>query len=287
MCGGGGNSGGGNRSNWRNRRGGSHSGRKRTPHDTGQNITSTGNLSSRATSFSLSGWVADLFGLEHNKPHARINNNKLEYTPSIQLNPEHRKTISKVGEIVGGFVAEKAVGRFTKDKGAGFAAERIGEKLSGSAANTAVDVGIGVLDAPSVAAQINNQVEQGIIDNAMRNIRLDPIIIDLDGDGVELVGLDKSSAFVDVDKDDYRENTGWAHQDDGILAIDLDGSGDVNDAAEFQFAGETNTDDTDMEAFRALYDSNDDGVFDANDSDWHKAGIWRDLNQNGRIAEYV
>ena len=118
-------------------------------------------------------------------------------------------------------------------------------------------------------------------------IDLDPIVIDLDGDGVELVGLDQSSAFVDVDKDDYQENTGWAHQDDGILAIDLDGSGDVNDAAEFQFAGETNTDDTDMEAFRALYDSNDDGVFDPNDSDWHKAGIWRDLNQNGRIAEYV
>ena len=65
----------------------------------------------------------------------------------------------------------------------------------------------------------------------------------------------------------------------------LDGSGDVNDAAEFQFAGETNTDDTDMEAFRALYDSNDDGVFDANDSDWHKAGIWRDLNQNGKADE--
>ena len=158
---------------------------------------------------------------------------------------------------------------------------------SGGSNNNGGDLGIGVLDAPSVAAQINNQVEQGIIDNAMRNIRLDPIVIDLDGDGVELVGLDKSSAFVDVDKDDYRENTGWAHQDDGILAIDLDGSGDVNDAAEFQFAGETNTDDTDMEAFRALYDSNDDGVFDANDSDWHKAGIWRDLNQNGRIAEYV
>ena len=235
MCGGGGNSGGGNRSNWRNRRGGSHSGRKRTPHDTGQNITSTGNLSSRATSFSLSGWVADLFGLEHNKPHARINNNKLEYTPSIQLNAEHRETISKVGSVIGehsfSYVGEKVGGPFGKLTG--YIAGEAGKELGGSAANTAVDVGIGVLDAPSVAAQINNQVEQGIIDNAMRNIRLDPIIIDLDGDGVELVGLDKSSAFVDVDKDEYQENTGWAHQDDGILAIDLDGSGDVNDAAEF------------------------------------------------------
>ena len=285
MCGGGGNSGGGNRSNWRNRRGGSHSGRKRTPHDTGQNITSTGNLSSRATSFSLSGWVADLFGLEHNKPHARINNNKLEYTPSIQLNPEHRKTISKVGSFIGEHGLGLAVKSLTKNTAAGKVGSFIGKERGGPAANTAVDVGIGVLDAPSVAAQINNQVEQGIIDNAMRNIRLDPIIIDLDGDGVELVGLDKSSAFVDVDKDEYQENTGWAHQDDGILAIDLDGSGDVNDAAEFQFAGETKADDTDMEAFRALYDSNDDGVFDANDSDWHKAGIWRDLNQNGKADE--
>ena len=137
------------------------------------------------------------------------------------------------------------------------------------------------------APSIEETLQSAIPEEYKQYINLDPIVIDLDGDGVELVGLDKSSAFVDVDKDDYQENTGWAHQDDGILAIDLDGSGDVNDAAEFQFAGETNTDDTDMEAFRALYDSNDDGVFDANDSDWHKAGIWRDLNQNGRIAEYV
>ena len=37
-----------------------------------------------------------------------------------------------------------------------------------------------------------------------------PIIIDLDGDGVELVSLAHSTAFFDIDKDGFRENMGWA-----------------------------------------------------------------------------
>ena len=273
MCGGGGNSGGGSRSNWRNRRGGSHSGKRngRSTVDLGQDVTTQGKYNSRKTKSVLGDFFSDL-----------LDNLK----DLINKSPPKDKKPGPLDDI-------KSPAKYGFDATIGVLVDSMKPAADVRAKQQALE------EAQAKPEDERTDYQQRMVDK--ENARLDaldkamdqipawadPIIIDLDRDGVELVGLDKSSAFVDVDKDDYQENTGWAHQDDGILAIDLDGSGDVNDAAEFQFAGETNTDDTDMEAFRALYDSNDDGVFDANDSDWHKAGIWRDLNQNGRIAEYV
>ena len=109
-----------------------------------------------------------------------------------------------------------------------------------------------------------------------------PIIIDLDGDGVELVSLAEPTAFFDIDKDGFRENMGWAGADDGFLVMDLNGDGDVQ-AGEIAFAGQTRADDTDMEAFRALYDSNDDGKFTSADAKWSKARVWQDQDQDGAV----
>ena len=48
-----------------------------------------------------------------------------------------------------------------------------------------------------------------------------PMVVDLDGDGVELMGMTHGYAF-DWDQDGFREATGWAHADDGVLGVDLD-----------------------------------------------------------------
>ena len=88
-------------------------------------------------------------------------------------------------------------------------------------------------------------------------------MLDLDGDGVELVSLSSSTAFYDGDKDGFREKMGWAGAD------------------EFMFAQRTAADDTDLEAFASLHDSNRDGVFDSSDDDWSKAGVWHDADQDG------
>ena len=108
-----------------------------------------------------------------------------------------------------------------------------------------------------------------------------PIIIDLDGDGVELVSLANSTAFFDIDKDGFRENMGWAGADDGFLVMDLNGDGDVQ-AGEIAFAGQTRADDTDMECLRA-HDFNDDGKFSAADAKWSKARVWQDQDQDGAV----
>ena len=50
-----------------------------------------------------------------------------------------------------------------------------------------------------------------------------PVVLDLDGDGVELVALEDSTAFYDIDGDGYRERMGWVAADDGLLAYDKNG----------------------------------------------------------------
>lgn len=151
---------------------------------------------------------------------------------------------------------------------------------TGSGDGPGYDSGTGYGDGMDSSPSGNPNVDQGTSHHG-------PIVVDLDGDGVELVSLIGSETFFDVDDDNYKELTGWASADDGILAIDNNGDGKIKEADEFIFAELTKkkTDDTDLEAFRARYDSNDDGVFDSNDAKWSKAGIWQDANQDGKCQD--
>jgi hypothetical protein len=51
-----------------------------------------------------------------------------------------------------------------------------------------------------------------------------PIIIDLDGDGIETLSV-SSGVFFDHDGNQFAENTGWVAPDDGLLIFDRDGNG--------------------------------------------------------------
>jgi VCBS repeat-containing protein len=109
-----------------------------------------------------------------------------------------------------------------------------------------------------------------------------PIIIDLNGDNsIELIGLDESGVFFDLDENGFKENTAWVGSDDGILAWDREGDGLVTSAREFVFALYGQAGATDLEGLRAGFDTNLDGVFDASDAEYAKTGVWRDANQNG------
>lgn len=57
-----------------------------------------------------------------------------------------------------------------------------------------------------------------------------PLVIDLDGDGVEVSQLLRHSVFFDVDSDGIRERTAWVSADDGLLVLDRNGT--VDDASE-------------------------------------------------------
>jgi hypothetical protein len=58
----------------------------------------------------------------------------------------------------------------------------------------------------------------------------DPLVIDLDGDGIELVALADSGAWFDIDGDLFAERTGWVGGDDGLLVLDGNGNGRISAA---------------------------------------------------------
>lgn len=117
--------------------------------------------------------------------------------------------------------------------------------------------------------------------NDFVNQLTNPLILDLNGDGISLISLDKSNVFLDIDKDGFKENTGWVKPDDGILVIDLGMDGQVTSADEFILTNWAPGSTSDLEAARIAFDSNHDGKLDANDTRWSEFKVWQDLNQDG------
>jgi Ca2+-binding RTX toxin-like protein len=107
-----------------------------------------------------------------------------------------------------------------------------------------------------------------------------PVILDLDGDGTELVSLVTSTARFDMDGDGDRDLTGWANADDGFLAIDLNGNGLIDDGNEIAFQPKLDGAVSDLEGLR-VYDSNGDNFITAADEQFASFRVWQDLNQDG------
>ncbi|BAS68398.1 cadherin-like domain-containing protein [Bathymodiolus septemdierum thioautotrophic gill symbiont] len=108
-----------------------------------------------------------------------------------------------------------------------------------------------------------------------------PVILDLDGNGIEITTLDNSNAYFDFDDDTYLEKTAWTT--DAILVFDENNDGQITSSSEIAFAKLTDTDDTDLEALKTEFDSNNDGVLNANDTQFSQFKLWQDSNQNGAV----
>lgn len=103
-----------------------------------------------------------------------------------------------------------------------------------------------------------------------------PLVLDLDGDGIELISLTNSTVTWDLDEDGYTEHTGWAGGDDGFLAIDINGDGVVTDHTEL-FGNATQ----DGFTILANYDTNADNVIDSTDTQFTDLLVWQDVNEDG------
>ncbi len=106
---------------------------------------------------------------------------------------------------------------------------------------------------------------------------VDPIILDLGEDGISLAG----SVLFDMDGDGQPQTVAWTNGQDGILVMDIDGSGGIENGREVLspwFNGGNFVDA--LDALGSL-DSNADGIIDSNDAAFVNLRVWIDANSDG------
>jgi Ca2+-binding RTX toxin-like protein len=109
-----------------------------------------------------------------------------------------------------------------------------------------------------------------------------PLVLDLDGDGVEAskmgYGTGASTVYFDMDNDGFAERTAWATGGDGLLALDKNGNGKIDNQNEL-FGNNA----TYANGFLNLkqYDSNSDNKITSADAQWNNLRVWVDADNDG------
>lgn len=114
----------------------------------------------------------------------------------------------------------------------------------------------------------------------------DPIILDLDGNGLETVGL-AANVYFDHNGDDVLTRTGWVGPNDALLVWDRNANGTIDTGAEL-FGDFTPLPNGTLapNGFAALaaLDENGDGIIDASDPAFADLKLWKDADQNGQTG---
>ncbi|WP_458765253.1 putative Ig domain-containing protein [Cupriavidus basilensis] len=131
--------------------------------------------------------------------------------------------------------------------------------------------------------------------NAQARVTLptDPLVLDLNGDGVRLTSYVNDPVLFDTDNDGGSlERTGWVSKEDGIVVVDRNNNGRIDNISETlseYYGGAAGSDGaagakTFRDGFAALksLDSNDDNVFDSRDASWGAVKVWVDSNHDGK-----
>ena len=115
-----------------------------------------------------------------------------------------------------------------------------------------------------------------------------PIIIDLNGNGVQTYARDSQFVRFDLDNNGFAERTGWIDEHDGFLVRDINGDGRINNGSEL-FGNHTLLANGKKAAngFDALkeLDSNGDGKITRADDAWSELRVWQDRNQDAWSAK--
>lgn len=107
-----------------------------------------------------------------------------------------------------------------------------------------------------------------------------PILLDLDGTGVEVIELSQSTVFMDATGDGLQNRTAWAASGNGVLFYDADDTGQITEKRQYVFTEWDPTATSDIEALRSVFDTNGDGVLSGAELDDFKVMV---TNDNGSL----
>jgi hypothetical protein len=139
------------------------------------------------------------------------------------------------------------------------------------------------LTTQQIHALTNNQLSALTTDQIQALSSLTPVVLDLNGNGIETLSASAGVKF-DLLATGQAQSMGWVGGGDGLLAMDRNGDGAINDGSELFGAGTTLKDGskarTGYQAMAEL-DTNGDGRIDAKDADFAKLKVWVDANHDG------
>jgi len=119
--------------------------------------------------------------------------------------------------------------------------------------------------------------------NFTLNILASPLVLDMNGDGVQTLGIEEGVQF-DLLNTGTAQQVGWVDKHDGLLVIDLNQDGVINTGAEL-FGSSTALTQGGLaeDGWLALaqYDLDTDGRIDAKDAIFKDLQVWVDTNSNG------
>ena len=163
------------------------------------------------------------------------------------------------------------------------------EELENSDASTVVNT------ATADVINLVNEAEQKLLGRfrdtfykATINTYVDPIVIDLNGDGVFTTSLEQGTHF-DFNGDGFAEKTAWTSFGDGLLVRDVNGNGTIDNGTEL-FGDQTILKNGSIatSGYEALADVNDnqDDVIDSKDSSYQELNVWMYFNQDGKSKKW-
>ncbi|MFO0017434.1 MAG: calcium-binding protein, partial [Synechococcaceae cyanobacterium] len=115
---------------------------------------------------------------------------------------------------------------------------------------------------------------------------ISPIILDLDGNGIDTLAMSDWRIHFDHDHNGFAERTGWVGPRDGLLVRDLDGNGLIDTGKElfgnYSQLGDGRSASHGFEALATL-DEDRNGILNSNDSGWRSIAIWVDANSSATV----
>ena len=116
----------------------------------------------------------------------------------------------------------------------------------------------------------------------------DPLVIDLNNDGIKDTNLDYKINF-DLDNNGFKEATSWIDNNDAFIAIDKNNNGTIDNGSElFGNKSISNnayayTNPNAKNGFESLkeFDSNNDDIINEKDKEFTNLLLWQDKNSNG------